>query len=154
LRSAKDLLSTAYQRLLESGLKLFIEDYINGTEITVGIFKNKALPVLEIIPPRGGWFDYKNKYSGETQEIPNSVDIDKKLAKKAQDVALKIHRAFDLGAYSRIDFIVSKGKVYVLELNTIPGLTKNSLFPKMIRATGSTFEEFIKEMIDMAIKSF
>ncbi len=124
---------------------LFIEEYINGTEVTVGILNGKALPVLEIIPPNGGWFDYKNKYSGDTKEILNAPSIIPKLRTGVQKIAIKIHGHFKLGSYSRVDFIIIGSKIYVLELNTIPGLTENSLLPKQ---TGMEFTRFIKVLVD------
>jgi D-alanine-D-alanine ligase len=127
---------------------LFVERYIEGTEVTDGIFNNKALPVLEIVAPNGGWFDYKNKYSGETQEILNAPSLDEKTKKKIQEIALKLHKHFRLGSYSRIDFMVDKNNdVFVLEINTIPGLTANSLLPK---ETGMPFEKFIRILVNSA----
>jgi D-alanine-D-alanine ligase len=126
---------------------LFIEEYLIGTEITVGILDNKALLPLEIIPPNGGWFDYKNKYSGKTKEILNAPSLSQNLKIKSQAIALKIHKHFRLGTYSRIDFIVKDNKIYCLELNTIPGLTETSLLPK---ETGMSFEKFIEVLINKA----
>jgi D-alanine-D-alanine ligase len=128
---------------------LFIEKYIEGTEVTVGIFNNKALPVIEIIPPNGGWFDYKNKYSGETKEILNAPSLTLKNRLNIQKIALNIHRHFDLGSYSRIDFMVDKaGNPYVMDVNTIPGLTSNSLLPK---ETGIPFKKFIDLLIKLSL---
>ena len=104
---------------------------------------------MEIIPPKGEWFSYENKY-GSSKEIPDAPDLDKRMKTKLQRIALKIHRHFDLGSYSRIDFIVYKQRPYVLELNTIPGLTKESLFSKIAKSTGiAGFADFI----DILIKS-
>jgi D-alanine-D-alanine ligase len=128
---------------------LFVEKYIKGTEVTVGIFNNQALPVIEIIPPNGGWFDYKNKYSGETKEILNAPSLTKSVRTTVQKVALKIHQHFDLGSYSRIDFMIDrKGNPYVMDVNTIPGLTSNSLLPK---ETGMPFEKFTDLLIKLSL---
>ena len=131
---------------------LFVEKYIAGTEVTIGIFNNKALPILEIVAPKGKWFDYKNKYSGETKEILNTPSLNGKTKKEIQKIALKIHQHFNLGSYSRIDFMVNeKGIPYVLEVNTIPGLTSQSLLPKEVVATGITFEQFIDTLVKLSL---
>ena len=147
LKSVQDLKSYLCRKLLKSKLSLFVEKYLPGTEVTVGILHNKALPVVEIVPPEGGWFDYKNKYWGKTQEIPHAPSISPKLRKQTQQIALKIHKLLNLGPYSRIDFIVSEGKPYVLEVNTIPGLTASSLFPKAALAAGITFPKLLDKII-------
>lgn len=128
---------------------LLVEKYIPGTEVTVGIFNDKALPVIEIIPPNGGWFDYKNKYSGETQEILNAPSLTEDVRRKIQEIALRLHRHFDLGSYSRIDFMVDKnGNSYVMDINTIPGLTSTSLLPK---ETGMPFAQFIDLLVKLSL---
>ena len=152
LKSARDLNSYLCRKLLKSKLALFIEKYLPGIEVTVGILKNKALPVIEIVPPGGGWFNYQNKYWGKTKEIPHAPSITAKLRAEVQKIATKIHKALNLGHYSRIDFIVSEEKPYVLEVNTIPGLTSSSLFPKAAQAVGISFPKLMEKMIKFAIK--
>jgi len=147
LKSAQDLKGYLLKKLLKSNLPLFVERYLPGTEVTVGILNNQALPVVEIIPPKGGWFDYKNKYWGKTKEIPHAPSLNEKTRKLTQRLALKIHQILDLGPYSRIDFIVFNGKPYVLEVNTIPGLTASSLFPKAAQAVGLTFPQLLDKII-------
>lgn len=147
LQSSKDIQNYQTQKLLNSNLPLFIEEYLSGIEITVGILGNKALPVIEIKPPEGKWFDYKNKYTGVTQEIVNAPSLGKNIQKQVQNLALGIHKELNLGSYSRIDFIVSNNIPYVLEVNTIPGLTNQSLFPKAAQADGISFEELVKMLI-------
>lgn len=127
---------------------LFAEEFITGQEATVGVLNNKALQIIEIITPSNSWFNYKNKYSGFTQEIVDSKNISPKLKKGMQRTALKIHRHFHLGSYSRTDFMISKnGKTYVLEINTIPGLTSESLLPK---ETKMPFKKFIEILVNSA----
>lgn len=145
LKLEKDL--QKQKRKMFSLKNLFVEEYIEGVEITIGILNNKALPALEIVPPKGGWFDYKNKYSGATQEILNAPSLKQNLIREAQNISLKIHKHFNLGTYSRIDFIVRNNKIYVLELNTIPGLTENSLLPKQ---AGTSFKDFIEVLVKSA----
>ena len=151
LNKKEDLKNRACQKLLSSDSPLFVEKYIKGIEATVGILNDEALPVMEIVPPKGKWFDYKNKYSGETKEIPNAPSLSEDMKKKLQVITLKIHKHFNLGSYSRTDFIIDKDKAYVLEINTIPGLTKESLLPKIAKSKGiESFEEFIEELVKKA----
>lgn len=150
LKSKNDLKSYLVNKLLKSNLDLFVEEYLPGTEITVAVFDNKSLPVVEIIPPKGGWFDYKNKYWGKTKEIPFAPSVSKKLQKKAQKIAQKIHTTLNLGQFSRADFIISNSKTYVLEVNTIPGLTASSLFPKAALAAGIPFPKLLDKIINLA----
>lgn len=151
IKNENDIKKPACLKILRSSVNLFVEDYLPGVEATVGILNGKALPVLEIIPPKNHWFSYKYKYSGATKEIPNAPDLDNKTKQNLQKIALKIHKFFDLGTYSRIDFIVYQNKPYVLELNTIPGLTEGSLFPKIAKSTGiENFEEFIRVLVESA----
>jgi D-alanine-D-alanine ligase len=137
-----------YEKKIFKYNDLFVEGYIQGKEITVGILNDKALPVIEIIPPKDSWFDYKNKYSGATQEIIDSPSLSVESKKSVQNIALRIHKFFNLGSYSRIDFMFDKNDVpYVLEVNTIPGLTSQSLLPK---ETGIPFEKFVQVLVTSA----
>lgn len=140
------------EKLLKLNDKFLVEKFLPGTEVTVGILDNRALPVLEIRPPEGKWFDYKNKYSGSTKEIPNAPSLNQNERTAVQGQALKIHQLLGLGPYSRIDFIVSGGTPYVLEVNTIPGWTSESLFPKAAKAAGITFFQLVEKLIKMPHK--
>ncbi len=150
IKEEKDFINPLLKKLLKSKLPLFVEKYLPGVEITVGILENEALPVVEIVPPKDGWFDYQNKYWGKTKEIPFAPSVSKKLQKKAQQIAQQIHITLKLGQFSRTDFIVSNGEVYVLEVNTIPGLTASSLFPKAAQAVGITFPKLLDKIIKLS----
>ncbi len=149
LKSEADLKNRLLYKLLKSNQPLFVEKYLPGTEVTVAILQNQALPVIEIIPSFG-WFDYHSKYSPETKEIPHAPSVPASTRRLTQKIALKIHQTLNLGPYSRIDFIVSSGKPYVLEVNTIPGLTANSLFPKAAQSAGISFPKLLDKMIKSA----
>ncbi len=150
LSSEHDLNSYNYKKIMRLGIPVFVERYLKGTEVTVGIVNDKALPILEIVPPNGSWFNYKNKYWNTSQEIPFAPSVDQNLQKRIQDIALKIFKSFDLGSYCRIDFIVSNGVPYVLELNTIPGMTPGSLLPKQAKAAGLTFNQMLEILLAAA----
>lgn len=150
LKSKEDLKKTEFKKIMNLNLPIFVEQYEKGTEVTCGIINNKALPLLEIVPPSGSWFSYKNKYWNTTQEIPFAPSLDEKMQKNIQKLALKIFKSFDLGSYCRIDFIVSNNIPYVLELNTIPGMTAGSLLPKQAQAAKISFSELMEMLITSA----
>lgn len=147
LNSEDNLKKSEVNKLLNSKNPLFIERYLEGIEVTCGILNNKALPLIEIRLSKGAWFDYKNKYWGQTEELINAPSLDEKTKSKIQKIALNIHKDFKLGSYSRIDLIVADNKPYVLEVNTIPGLTSTSLFPKAAQAAGMDFPSLVKKLI-------
>jgi len=150
LRSKGDLNKSAPQKILTSDVPLFVEKYIKGVEITVGILNEKVLPFLEIIPPNNGWFNYKNKYDGTSQEIPFAPSVPKTTQQQVEKIFLKIQEHFNLGTYFRADFIVSNGIPYILDINTIPGLTPGSLFPKQALAAGLNFQQMLEKLINSA----
>lgn len=150
LNSEKDLKKQDYKKIMNLKIPVFVEKYINGVEVTIGIVNNKALPLLEIVPPKGSWFNYKNKYDNSSKEIPFAPSVNIKLQKETQELALKIFRSFKLGSYSRIDFIISNNIPYVLELNTIPGMTTGSLLPKAAAAAGIKFNKLMEILIKAA----
>ncbi len=151
LNSFTDLKKKETKKLLHSKDRLFVEKYLKGIEMTVAVLGNKSLPVIEIVPPQDSWFNYKNKYSGQTQKIPFAPSVDKKLQKQAQGIALRIHQEFRLGQFSRTDFIVYNNEPHVLEVNTIPGFTPNSLFPKAAKAAGLNFPQLLDKIIVLAL---
>jgi D-alanine-D-alanine ligase len=133
-----------------------IEPFIVGTEATCGVLEQLdgsviALPPIEIIPAEGGFgFDYRAKYLAKaTQEIcPGRFSPE--VSAQIMDHALRAHRALSCGGYSRTDFILSdKGPVF-LETNTLPGLTKASLYPKALKAQGIEFVDFLHHLIALA----
>lgn len=153
IHSEKDLGNSLVKSIFKLKGQMYVEELLQGIEITVGILKDKPLPVIEIRPPEGKWFDYKNKYSGETQEIVGAPSVSEKIQKKAQEISLKIHQDLKIGPYSRTDFIVVDDIPYVLEINTPCGVgfTSESLFPKMAQAVGLDFKALIQKLIDISI---
>lgn len=131
-----------------------IEPFIAGSEATCGVLERLdgsliALPPVEIIPAEGA-FDYQAKYIAKaTQEIcPGRFAPE--ISAQIMDHAVRAHRALSCSGYSRSDFIVSdKGPIY-LETNTLPGLTKASLYPKALKAQGIEFVDFLRDQIAMA----
>lgn len=152
LKSEKDLSKKIVKKILSLKDRFLVERFLPGTEITVGILFNKALPVIEIVPPKEGWFNYKNKYSGASQEIVNAPSLTEKAKKHAQKIALEINKKLNLFPYSRTDFIVVNNIPYVLEVNPPcgVGLTAQSLLPKAAAAAGLAFPVFLDKMVKIA----
>ncbi|MGB9117788.1 D-alanine--D-alanine ligase family protein [Bradyrhizobium sp.] len=131
-----------------------IEPFISGVEATCGVLEQSdgsvfSLPPIEIVPAEGG-FDYTAKYLLQsTQEIcPGRFSPE--ISGQIMDLALRAHQALSCSGYSRTDFIVSaKGPIY-LETNTLPGLTKASLYPKALKAHGIDFVDFLRDQIVLA----
>ena len=132
--------------------EMILQEHITGIEITVPIFIKEALPVIEIIPPIGQDFDYSNKYNGKTQELcpPKNVTlINQKLAQK---LALKVHKKMGCRGFSRSDFIIDdKNNIYFLEINTIPGMTEQSLFPKSAMQAGYSMADIVQILVEDAL---
>ena len=138
--------------------KVLVEEYIRGREATCGVLEDfrgeslYALPPVEITPPDGSpFFDYEAKYSGESKEICPSTFTDEVKA-KLEHLAREIHKKLELRHYSRSDFIVSPRGIYFLEVNTLPGLTSESLLPKSMEVVGCSFPQFIEHVIRLALK--
>jgi D-alanine-D-alanine ligase len=135
-----------------------VEPFIAGTEATCGVLEQLdgslvALPPVEIIPAAGGLgFDYRAKYLAKaTQEIcPGRFTPE--ISAQLVDLALRAHQALSCSGYSRTDFIVSKQGPIYLETNTLPGLTKASLYPKALKAQGIEFADFLQDQIALAAK--
>ncbi|SHO54105.1 D-alanine--D-alanine ligase family protein [Anaerocolumna xylanovorans] len=154
-RNAEELssaLTLATEKLSSFGSKkVLVEKLIKGREFSVGILEEKALPVIEIIP-KEGFYDYKNKYQqGLTTECCPAV-LSEELTKKAQSLALSVHKTLHLGTYSRVDFILSgDGEFFCLEANTLPGMTPVSLLPQEAKADGISYEELCESIAKLAL---
>ncbi len=152
-------LSKAIEEAFETYSEILVEEYISGREITCGVierYRNHdvyALPPIEIIPPpHVSYFSHAVKYDGSTQEIcPAPLPHDVK--QTIEEAARAIHSTLNLRQYSRSDFILGKDGLYFLEVNTLPGLTEESLFPKALHAVGATYQDFIHHLIRDAIVS-
>ena len=132
---------------------ILIERFIKGDELTVGILDNEPLPVIKIVPDRK-FYDYKAKYvSGRTQYLV-PAPIGPIYYKQAQELALAAHNALGLSDFSRVDMILSEsGRISVLEVNSIPGLTSTSLLPKSAAVVGLNFRDLCVKIIEMAVKN-
>ena len=151
------LLGEVIARALTDAKELIVEEYIRGREVTCGVierFRNHelyALPAIEIIPPsHAGFFSKEVKYNGETKEVcPTSFSLSEKHA--IEDASKRIHTELNLRQYSRSDFIHTPEGLYFLEVNTLPGLTRESLIPKALAAVGSSHKEFVSHILRDAL---
>jgi D-alanine-D-alanine ligase len=155
VRNKKDLAS-AVEGALTLDKEVLLEEYIQGREITVGILGNntlEALPLVEIIPSEEyEFFDYEAKYKEKASREICPAEVPEKIARTAQDYALRAHKALQLRGYSRTDMIVRGSEIVLLETNTIPGMTRTSLFPQAAQAAGLTFSALLDRLIELALE--
>lgn len=130
--------------------RIIIEEYIRGREITVGILDEKPLPVIEIIP-KHKFFDFEAKYQAGLTEYIIPAVLENDIAEKAQQAALQAHKALGCFGCSRTDIILSRDNLpYVLEVNTIPGMTATSLLPKAAKIVGVGFNQLCLKLLELA----
>ena len=130
--------------------RIVIEEYIKGRELTVGILEERPLPVIEIIPKKM-FFDFEAKYQPGMTEYVVPAKIDEGAARKTQEAGLSAHRLLGCAGFSRVDLILaSNGVPFVLEVNTIPGMTSTSLLPKAAKCAGIDFEQLCLTLITLA----
>jgi len=136
--------------------KLLVEKFLSGRELTIGILGDQALPILEIIP-KGGFYDFTNKYpflnpqAGGGAEHVCPARIDEKKTAEIQELALRAFRALGLRVYGRVDVILSdSGEPFVLEVNTIPGMTEASLLPEAAAVAGIGYVDLCARIIALS----
>jgi D-alanine-D-alanine ligase len=136
--------------------KLLIEKFVPGRELTIGVLGDQALPILEIIP-KGGFYDFNNKYpflnpqAGGGAEHVCPAKIDPNQTKQIQELALRAFRALGLVVYARVDVLLSdSGDPFVLEANTIPGMTEASLLPEAAAAAGINYVDLCARIIALS----
>ena len=147
--------AAALEETFAMSSQVMAEEYIEGREVSCGVIGNsrpEALPVIEIVPQKQHrFFTYEAKYvPGECKEICPAT-IPDEVCKKIQAFALKAHSVLGCRGFSRSDMIVTGNDVYLLETNTLPGMTKNSLFPLAVRAAGLTIPQFLDRLIELAL---
>jgi D-alanine-D-alanine ligase len=132
---------------------LLLEELVVGTEITVPILGDEVLPIVEIVPPAGQAFDYDNKYNGSSTELCPPEHVSQAVQEKAATLAKSIHKLVGARHLSRTDMIVKDdGSIMVLEINTMPGMTAASLYPKAGAAAGLSFDQLVKRLVELATK--
>ncbi len=152
-----DQLAAAIDDLKRFGGEALVEEFISGKELTVGILGDQVLPVVHI-QPRDGFYDISNKYpwltgkGGSDYYCP--ADLSEATTKAVQDAAMAAHRALGVEVYSRIDVLLDADeKPYVLEVNTIPGMTATSLLPKAARAAGIMYPQLCARILELSLNT-
>ncbi|MBN1353969.1 MAG: D-alanine--D-alanine ligase [Candidatus Omnitrophica bacterium] len=145
-------LSEALPLALNYDDRALVEEYIEGRELTVGIIGDETLPVIEIIA-RDAVYDYGAKYTQSDTKYIVPAELDKSIEAKARQGALKAHTLLKCRDFSRVDMRMDAGgNIFVLEVNTIPGMTERSLLPKAAMANGISFEKLCLKLVGMAYK--
>jgi D-alanine-D-alanine ligase len=130
--------------------RIIIEEYIEGREVTVGILQEQPLPVIEIIPKKR-FFDYEAKYTPGMTDYDVPAKLEEGVAREVKRAALLAHKLLGCSGCSRVDMILSKDNLpFVLEVNTIPGLTNTSLLPRAAKIQGIEFNELCLKLIKLA----
>lgn len=151
------VLTKALADAFAHGPTVMIEAFIDGVEVTGGVLGNddlEALPLIEIIPSKGyEFFNYEAKYTaGATEEIC-PARIDESLAEKARNYAVRAHKVLNCRGYSRTDMILKDDQLYILETNTIPGMTATSLFPQAAGVAGYSFSRLLDRLIQLSLEA-
>ncbi|AKL97124.1 D-alanine--D-alanine ligase Ddl [Clostridium aceticum] len=154
----KQELVEAVKKAFEYDRKIVVEEFIDGREIECSVLGNDeavaSLPA-EIIPSHE-FYDYKDKYFDGTSRFQIPADLPEEVTKEVQQLALKVYKLMDCCGLARVDFFVARqgGRIYFNEINTMPGFTKISMYPKMWEATGLSYEALIDKLITLAIERF
>lgn len=148
----KEQLPAALSMARKYDHRVLLEDYVAGRELTVGILGDLALPVVEIIPRRE-FFDYTAKYTAGITDYVVPAEMPQRLSARAREVGLTAHRALGCRGASRVDMILDKEeRLFVLEVNTVPGMTRTSLLPRAAQAAGIGFGELCRRILRLSGK--
>lgn len=133
--------------------EIIIESFLDGIEVSVGVIKfkgeTKVLPITEIVSDND-FFDYKAKYLGESQEI-TPARISNEMAEKVSNIAKQVYDILKMTGFSRSEYIFKNGEPHLLEVNTVPGLTKASILPQQAAAAGINLSELFENAIEEAL---
>lgn len=145
----KEELQKSILEALKYSTEILVEEYLEGEEYTIPVLNGDIFPIL-LIKSDTEFFDYVSKYAddGATEEL---VNLPKELQTEFEEIGKRCWDIFNCKAYVRIDIIVSKGLPYVLEINTLPGMTKNSLFPKSAKGANMEYSELLDKIIEYSL---
>jgi D-alanine-D-alanine ligase len=147
-----DELAPAVKLAFSYDREVLIEKYIRGMEVQVGILGERALGAIEIVP-KDVFYSYKAKYEQGMSEHFFPARIPEAVYKRTLDAGLAAHRALGCRGYSRVDFIIdAAGDPYILEVNTLPGMTATSLLPDIARGIGMSFPDLVEEILRLALQ--
>jgi D-alanine-D-alanine ligase len=147
-----DGFASACAEAFRHGEEILVEEYIGGREVTAGILDETPLPLIEI-ETKEEFYNYKSKYSAGTTDYIVPAPLPPAVAKEVQRLALRTHQAIGCRGCSRVDFRVDPdGKPFVLEINTVPGMTETSLLPKAAAAAGISYDQLVADIVRSALK--
>jgi len=136
------------------GDEVLVEEFVKGRELTIGILGQEALPIIEIVPNEG-FYDYAHKYTKGASEYFVPADIGAEATQLVQEAAVAAHKALGLEVYSRVDILLAPdGRIGVLEINTIPGMTETSLLPKAAAVVGFDFPALCERIAEISLNRF
>ncbi len=146
-------LNDALDQLFQNGKEFLVEPAINGVEVTCGVLGNEALPPILIRPKASGvFFDYASKYSAGGAEELCPAPLPAAINANAQAMSLRVHNLLGLSGYSRCDFILdSDENLWLLEVNTLPGMTETSLIPREVDTIGLGYDGLIAKLIELGL---
>ena len=145
----KDELIFAFTDASKYDLTVIAEEFIEGREFTVSILGNKSLGVLEITP-KNEFYDYNAKYVSNETVFSKPTDLNPAVLKKMENIALSAFTSIGCSGWGRVDFMMDKKfNLYLIEVNTVPGMTDHSLFPLAARNAGLNFEETVQHIVDL-----
>lgn len=148
----KEDIEAAVVEALKYDKEVMIEQYIKGDEITCPVMGDKLYPVVAI-RPKGEFFDVVSKYSsGDDAAEEFVIELEENLHKEVEFMALETYKLLKCSVYARVDMIVSNGVPYILEVNTLPGMTQTSLFPRSVAGAGIDYTAFIDLIIEGSLK--
>ncbi len=140
--------------LLPGNQEFIVEKFIKGREISCAVLDDTALAPILIKPRKGNFFDYRSKYDPDGAEELCPAPIGPKLIQKVRNLALKAHRILGLRHYSRTDFMLDDtDNLFILEINTLPGMTRTSLVPMAAREAGLEFADLIAKLLALALNT-
>ena len=145
-------LPIALRKAGEYGGGVLAEEYIPGRELTVALLEDRALPIIEIVP-EGGLYDYTCKYTDGKSQYLTKVALPPEVIQEVQEMSLEAFRGLGCYGYGRADLRLSPENVpYLLEINTLPGMTSHSLVPKAALVEGIAFPQLVEKILTLALK--
>lgn len=154
----RESLQTALELAAQYDRKILIESYVNGREIEVSVLGNDD-PIASLpgeIVPCNEFYDYNAKYIDERSELKIPADLSPETTEQVRAMAIRAYKALDCAGMARVDFFLERGsnRVIINEINTIPGFTSVSMYPKLWEATGISYPELVDRLVDLAIERY
>jgi D-alanine-D-alanine ligase len=147
----KDQLAPAIRKAMLESDEIMVEQFLEGTEISIGVYKTKeksvVLPATEVVT-QNEFFDYDAKYNGQVQEI-TPARLSEEVTRRVREITSHIYDILHCNGIIRIDYIISKeGKIFMLEVNTTPGMTPTSFIPQQVRAAGLEMKDVLTDIVE------